>query len=115
MEFPFGETVTVVSAGPRYDSYSDSTSYDDWDHPTSVDIPGVAVAPGGSSEPTEAAREAVESDFDLYFPPDAAVNSSDRVTVRGLTCDVVGRPFAYRSPFTGWAPGLVVKAKIKEG
>lgn len=113
--FGYGETVTVQTAGPNPDAYSDTTTYDDWDNPTNVDVEDVAVADGGSTEPLEVASDAVDSDFDLYFPADATVTAENRVVVRGLVCDVAGRPFLWRNPFTGWTPGLVVKVKIREG
>lgn len=110
-----GETVTVLTAGTLHDPYSD-TDEPSWDiDPTGVDVDHVAVADGGSLEPTETARNAVDSDFDLIFPPDAVVTAQNRVVVRGLVCEVAGRPFLWSNPFTGWTPGLVVKAKIREG
>lgn len=114
--FAYGETVTVQTAGPRYDSYSDTTVNDDWDNSTDAEVAGVGVAGGGSFEPAaEVARDAVDSDFDLFFPPDVTVTADQRVVVRGLACDVAGRPFLWMNPFTGWTPGLVVKAKVREG
>lgn len=123
MDFPYGETVTLQTAGTTTDPYTgDPVSA--WElsdgqmwttAPASVDVPGVAVADGGSIEPLEDARNSVESDFDLMFPADAEVTAQNRIVVRGLTCEVSGRPFLWRNPFTGWTPGLVVKVKIKEG
>lgn len=113
--FPHGESVTVLTAGYDDDPYSEDLEQSwEWS-PTEVVVPNVGVASGGSSEPLEQARNAVDSDFDLYFPASAAVTSQNRVIVRGLVCDVVGRPFLWTNPFTGWTPGLVVKAKIREG
>lgn len=113
--FPYGETVTVQSAAIETDPYSgeDSLVWDDF--PAEEDVEGVAVADGGSLEPLTEARNPVDSDFDLFFPPDAVVTAQNRVVVRGLVCDVAGRPFLWRNPFTGWTPGLVVQAKIREG
>lgn len=113
--FAQGETVTVLTGGERYDSYSDTTVNDDWDNPTPSDVSGVGVADGGSADVSQSARDAVDCDFDLFFPADVTVTAEQRVSVRGLECDVVGRPFLWRNPFTGWAPGLVVKVKIREG
>lgn len=114
MDFAHGEPVDVLSAGTTTDPYS-GEPVASWDTPTTVTVEHVAVAAGGSLEPLQDARNSVTSDFDLIFPPDAAVASTSRVVVRGLVCDVVGRPFLWRSPFTDWAPGLVVNAKITEG
>lgn len=118
MNFPYGETVVVLTPGTIHDPYSD-TDVPSWDEgatpPTETPIEDVAVADGGSLETAEVGRERVDSDFDLMFPPDAVVTAQNRVIVRGLTCDVAGRPFLWANPFTGWTPGLVVHAKIREG
>lgn len=113
--FPHGETVMVLTAATQADPYS-GESVTSWElPPTSLAVDNVAVADGGSLEPTEADRNAVDSDFDLIFPADAVVTAQNRVVVRGLTCEVDGRPFLWRNPFTGWTPGLVVKCSIREG
>lgn len=115
MDFPYGETVTVQTAGTTTtDPYSGEPA-PSWATFTYVDVAGVGVGSGGSLETSEEARNAVESDFDLIFPPDAAVTAQNRVVVRGLVCEVVGRPFLWSNPFSGWTPGIVVKAKIREG
>jgi hypothetical protein len=75
----------------------------------------VGVADGGSAEPLQDARNSVEADYDLFFPADAVVTRKNRVRVRGEVCEVVGNPFLWRNPFTGWTPGLVVHAKFAEG
>lgn len=113
--FAYGETVTVLTAAITTDPYSNEPDGEDWENPTELEVPGVGVADGGSTDLTQIARDAVDSDFDLFFPADAVVTSAQRVIVRNLTCDVVGRPFLWRSPFTGWTPGLVVKVKVREG
>lgn len=109
-----GETVTVLSPGGRLDPYSQETVYDDWDNPIPVDVDNVLVGSGGSSEPLLDARTPVDSDFDLFFQTldPIPVTSANRVSVRGLVCDVAGRPFLWRMSGVG---GWVVKAKIREG
>lgn len=109
-----GETVTVLTAGPATDPYSGETVYDDWGNPTSVDVDDVLVGSGGSSEPLIDARTPVDSDFDLLFQTlePIPVTSANRVRVRGLDCDVAGRPFLWRMSGVG---GWVVQAKIREG
>lgn len=112
--FPHGETVTRLRAGVTVDPYSQEVTRD-WSNPVSFDIEGCAVADGGSVEPDQAAREQVTSDFDVIAPAGSDITFGDRLEVRGLVCEVEGRPFDWRSPFTGWAPGLVVRCKIVEG
>ena len=111
--FAFPEAVTVQSAGTVTDPYSGESTAD-WSSPT-LRPESCGVAPGGSTEPNETARDAIDSDFDLIFDHDPGITAADRVVVRGLTCEVNGHPFLYRSPFTGWTPGTVVRVKVREG
>jgi hypothetical protein len=111
-----GETVTVLTAGTVADPYSGETVAS-WDNATEVDVPNVLVADGGSVEPLQDARNAVDSDFDLIFQPHVTVapTAQDRIVVRGLTCEVAGRPFLWKWPGSGDEAGLVVKTQIREG
>lgn len=111
--FAYPEPVTVLSPGTVTDPYSGETVAD-WSTPTTRPE-SCAVAPGGSTEPTEVARTAIDSDFDLIFDHDPGITAADRVVVRGLTCEVNGHPFPYKSPFTGWEPGTLVRVSIREG
>lgn len=115
MDFPYGETVTRQRGVPVVDPYSGEATGIDWTTPTTLAIPGCAVADGGSIEPVQDARTAVVSDFDVLAPYGADVLAGDRVVIRGLVCDVQGRPFDWLHPMTGWHPGRVIKAKITEG
>ena len=117
--YPHGETVTRLRASSTPDPYS-GDDVQDWSAPAELAIPGVAVEPIVSR--TESAvrpaeqRRLVEIDFRIYVPdPAADVTAADRVRVRGHVCRVVGEPAAWRSPFTGWAPGLVVELTTTEG
>ena len=111
--FAFPESVTILSPGTVTDPYSGET-VTDWATSSSRNE-ACAVSPGGSTEPTQVARDAIDSDFDLIFDHNPGVTHADRVVVRGLTCEVDGRPFSYRSPFTGWEPGTLVRVKVREG
>lgn len=113
--FAHGETVTRLRALDITDPYSSEDTEQDWDFPAELAIPGCGVADGGSTEPLQDARNAVDSDFDVFMPAGTDVTSRDRLRIRGVVCDVSGRPFAWKSPFTGWEPGLLVKAKVREG
>jgi hypothetical protein len=115
MDFPHGETVTRLRAASAVDPYSGESEPTNWATPASLDIDFCAVADGGSLEPVEATRNSVESDFDVLAPFGSDVRSDDRLVIRGLTCEVQGRPFDWRHPMTGWEPGMVIKAKIVEG
>lgn len=104
--FAAGETVVRVRPG-------ESTSVDGYGNPVpGVDVetplPGWAVADGATSEFNQPGRTAVLADLVLYGPPGADVLPADRLRVRGKEYSVNGEPFEWRSPFTGWTPGVVV-------
>lgn len=111
-----GETITIQTAAVVVDPFSGDADGEDWDNPTEVEVDDVLVAPGGSTENPEVAREPVVSDFDLIFQPPLATvpTAQDRVVVRGLVCEVVGRPFPWHWPTDGVEAGMVVRASIKE-
>lgn len=113
--FAHGETVTRQRGVPVTDPYSGTTTALDWTTPDELDIDGCGVALAGSVEPLVNVRNPVDSDFDIFMPTGSDVWPVDRLVVRGLVCEVAGRPFDWTSPFTGWQPGLVVQAKIREG
>ena len=115
MMFAHGETVVRLRGTPATDPYSGEASGLAWTTPNTLVIEGCGVASGGSMEPLTDARNAVESDFDVIAPIGVDVTAADRLVIRGLTCQVQGRPFDWRSPFTGWAPGALIRAKIVEG
>lgn len=121
--FPHGETVTIQTAGTTTDPYSgDPTPA--WElgvgqtwmtAPSQVTVAGVGIEPRPSSEPVENARNSVVSGYTLYLPPGTSVTAQNRVVVRGGTYNVLGDPATWRSPFTGWEPGIVVQVGRTEG
>lgn len=113
--FAHGETVTVLTAAADVDPYS-GESVASWDLPAGeVEVPGVGVEPRPSQEPVREARNAVTSGFTLYFPAGTEITPQNRVVVRGGTYEVLGEAAVWRSPFTGWAPGVVVQVERVDG
>lgn len=115
MDFPHGETVTRQRGTATGDPYSGENTLISWVAPDELEIAGCAFNPGVSTEPLQDRRNAVLTRPQVYAPPDADVLSGDRLVVRGDTYEVVGRPADWRSPFTGWAPGLVIELELVEG
>ena len=115
LKFAYGETVTRLRGTPTLDPYSGEPDDTDWSSPASVDFSGWGVDDSRSAEPLESGRDAVVTDFVLYRPDPADILPGDRVIVRGLTCEVVGRPATWNHPMTGWSAGFVVRANIVEG
>lgn len=107
-----GETVTVLTATEKTDVYGNVKL--DWTSPTQTPLENVLVGSGGSSEPLLDARTPVDSDFDLFVQTlePILVTSANRIRVRGLDCDVAGRPFLWSMAGVG---GWVIKVKIREG
>lgn len=113
--FAHGETVTRLRGTAVTDPYSGEPTGTDWTAPASLAIPGCAFNPGQSAEPLQVARNAVTSQPEVYAPTGSDVLPGDRLVVRGKTYDVDGQPADWRSPFTGWEPGLVIALKLTEG
>lgn len=113
--FPHGETVTVLTAGEVVDPYSGQPTTTDWENLVEVDVPGVGVEPRPSQEPLQDARNSVTSGYTLYMPAGAQIDAKSRVRVRGEVFNVLGVPAVWRSPFTGWEPGIVVQVDRSEG
>jgi hypothetical protein len=114
VNFPHGESVAVLTAGTVTDPYSGETM-PDWSTATEVTIDGVAVEPRPSQEPVQDARNAVVSGYTLYLPAGAQIDAQARVRVRGEVYEVLGDPAAWRNPFTGWEPGVVMQVGRTEG
>lgn len=113
--FAHGETVTRLRGTTTTDPYSGQSTQIDWTTPDSLDIDGCAFNPGESSEPLQTARNAVLTRPEVYAPPESDILAGDRLVVRGDTYEVQGHPQDWRSPFTGWRPGLVVPLERVEG
>lgn len=113
--FAYGETVAFYEAGERVDPYSGATVKDDWDHPVLMLEETAAVAPAGSTEVLVDYGHPVDWDYDLIFDHLVTVDRLWRVSVRGDLLRVNGRPAQWRSPFTGWEAGTVVRAGGSDG
>lgn len=103
MDFPFGETVTLVR---RTQTGVDALGNDVYGT-TEVAITNVAVAPRTDSEDIQG-RDQVVVGLTLHLPAGTVVDAVDRFIVRGNTYEVEGQPEALQSPFTGWNPALPV-------
>ena len=112
--FAYGETVTRQRAGVTVDPYSQEVTAD-WSNPTSFDIAGCGFDPGGSGEALDLARNVVTTQPKVYAPAGSDIVASDRLVVRGVVYEVDGDVAVWRSPFTGWEPGVVVPLKRSEG
>lgn len=105
--FPFGFDVTVQRPGGFDRSGKPLPSVD---HTVS----GCAAAPAGSTEYVNGVSTVIDKDT-LYAPPGADIKATDLVVVPAGqaidpgTYNVDGRAQQYVNPFTGDAPGTVVR------
>ena len=106
--------MTRHRAGSKVDPYS-GQSVRSWATWQAVTIDGWGIDDSKTADPVEVGRDQIVTDFVLYRDEVADVAEGDRVVVRGLLCDVVGRPATWHHPMTGWAAGFVVRANIVEG
>lgn len=113
--FAHGETATRLRAAAVTDPYSGEVDDRDWSTPDELAIPGCGFDPGGTTELIEVGRAAVLTQPTLFAPADADIGPADRIEIRSRTWEVDGDPALWRSPFTGWEPGLVVKLRLFEG
>lgn len=124
----YTETITVVRPGPR-DRHGDPVTDNAGKpiHVTEHTIDQVIVAPAASTEDV-GRGETVTSGWDLYVPPGADIAVTDRVRrttdpAPGGSVDlkrrgpwvVVTEPAPWRSPFSNWAPGTVVRIERHSG
>lgn len=108
-----GEPITRRRPATTTDDYGNTVL--NWASVTDTVLTGWGIAPTASFEPATPDRNAVESDFSLFGPFGSDIRSTDRLIVRGLVCEVAGRPQSWHSPFTGWDAGVLILAKIVEG
>ncbi|PQP24161.1 hypothetical protein [Rhodococcus opacus] len=113
MNFPHGETVTVIRHTAGKDRNGDPLPGSDSAH--TIEKCGIAWASAagsvGTSENTDR-REAVLSTVTLYAPVGADILSTDHVVLPdGDKYRVVGKPTRWRSPFTGREFGVEVLLK----
>jgi hypothetical protein len=103
--FAGGETVTVIRPATR-DRTGDRTGAD-----STFTIDGCAINYQSTTENNDR-RETVLSWIELFCPPGADVRPSDKVTLpNGRTYLVDGDPAPWKSPFTSWEPGVVVRLR----
>ena len=112
--FAYGETVTRLRAGVSVDPYSQEVT-EDWSNPSSFDVAGCGFDPGSSGETLDLARNVLITQPKVYAPAGSDIVATDRLVVRGITYEVDGDVAEWRSPFTGWEPGIVVPLKRSEG
>ena len=68
------------------------------------------------SEQESFERDTVRASTVLFAPIDSDIRINDTVTLPdNTTWHVWGLPTNFSSPFTGWAPGMIVPLRLYEG
>lgn len=110
--YPAGKTITILRGAPGgFDAYGDPVA----STVARIDVPGCAIVPRYSSEPTERGRNGVIIGLSAYVPASAGITHTDRVEIDGVAYLVEGEPALWSSPFTGWTPGVEVALKRAVG
>jgi hypothetical protein len=109
MTFPFGQPITLIR---RVKAALDAFGNDTWTTTTAT-VSG-AFNPGTSVELVQG-EDLLTTQPTVMLPPGTQVNALDAVQVDGLVYEVDGSPNSPVNPFTGWAPGVVVKLRRVTG
>lgn len=110
ISYAYGITVTfhtrTVTGQDAYgtDEFSDAAT----------DVPGCVFDPGVSVESVQG-QDMIRTQPTLYAPAGTWAWGVDRVSIDGTSYDVDGAPSAPKSPFSGWAPGVIVRLRAVIG
>ena len=116
MNFAYGETAVILRAPLGDGPYGNQER--DWENAVRTDSPGWGFAPRSNDENTTAGSPSVIVGLSGYGPPGVDVLPTDRMEVRGEVYEVEGEVGEWRSPLTGWEPGVEVALRrvyIAEG
>jgi hypothetical protein len=105
MDFPHGVMVTLRSVTTTPDDLGNTT-----EETVETQWGPCAVAPRASAESTDPRSPAVIVGLTVYGPP-VDIDADDLLVIDGEAYQVDGLPGVWRSPFTGWEPGIEVAVK----
>lgn len=106
-----GESITVKSRSVA--------STDDYGNPTytttSRVVKDALVGIGGTSEPVNAQRDAIEADLTVYLPAGTVILDGDQFVIREAEWERAGEALEWASPFFNFETGVVVPLRRKSG
>lgn len=70
---------------------------------------------GSTDEPVDASRKPIDASVTLYFPNGTVILEEDVFEVREKDFVKDGDPMDWKSPFSGWNLGVVVKVRRRVG
>lgn len=111
MRFPYGETVIVrrMSKTGARDEYGVAIRT-----PIETAYPNCATWSGPSTERNDNQTQVI-AERTVVLPHGTVVEATDTIVVLGKEYAVQGQPADDTSPFTGWAPGVVVELRRAGG
>lgn len=112
MNMPFGVSLTIWRAGTVTDDYGDPVAGAYLAHTI---IEGCAVEPAPADNGVEPGRSSTSYACQVFAPSGADIAPADRVLLYGRWWQATEDPRVWQSPFTGWAPGVVVRFEAVEG
>lgn len=106
-----GETITIKrrSAASR-DAHGNPTYTQ-----TTVIVKDALIAVGGTSEPIDPTRDAVDATVTLYLPNGTQIEEGDRFIIRGSEWIKDGSPVEWISPFPAPDAGIVIPLRRRRG
>jgi hypothetical protein len=113
-----GITITVLPRDLGTDENGDPVEPDPDDE--GFEIAGCGVAPRTSDELHADGRAGVIVGLTLYAPAGSDLRTRDRIEIPAGapnpgTYEIEGEPGEWRSPLTGWAPGVEAALRRVEG
>lgn len=106
-----GETITIKRRSAlSVDDYGNKTY-----STTTITVKEALIAIGGSSEPIDVARDAVDASLTAYLPNGTQVQDGDIFIIRGSQWVKDGNAQQWVSPFQGLETGVVVPLRRRNG
>ncbi len=106
-----GETITIKRRS--------ATATDDYGNPTysevTITVKNALIAIGGTSEPIDPARDAVNASLTIYLPNGTQVQDGDTFIIRGSKWVKDGSAMEWVSPFPASEAGVVVPVRKTRG
>lgn len=106
-----GETITIKRRS--------EAAVDDYGNPTyttaNVVVKDALIAVGGTSEPIDPARDAVDASLTIYLPQGTVIEEGDVFVIRGSQWVKDGSAQEWVSPFPATEAGVVVPVRKRRG
>lgn len=106
-----GETITIKRRSEAgVDDYGNQTYTT-----TTVTVKQALIAFGGSAEPIDAEREALDAKITAYLPSGTVIEEGDVFIIRNSSWVKDGNPLSWTNPFTSFESGVVVQLRKRNG